>query len=203
MKGFNRRNQLFSLCGLNCGLCPMFLNKNCPGCGAGEGNQSCKIARCSMEHDSVEYCFQCSEYPCEKYENIDNYDSFITHQNQKSDLYVARRLGIDVYNSIQKEKAKILDMLLSDYNDGRKKTFFCVAVNLLDLQGLHEILAQIEDTPEVETWKLKEKSRFIAELLQEEAEKNGISLKLRRKSDENGKEYLYEIYMYGYIGRGH
>ena len=35
---------------MNCGLCPMFLNKNCPGCGGGEGNQTCKIARCSMEH---------------------------------------------------------------------------------------------------------------------------------------------------------
>lgn len=57
MKGFNRQNQLLSLCGLNCGLCPMFLNKNCPGCGGGEGNQSCKIARCSMEHSGVEYCF--------------------------------------------------------------------------------------------------------------------------------------------------
>ena len=53
MKGFNRPNQLFSLCGLNCGLCPMFLNKNCPGCGGGEGNQSCKIAKCSMEHDGA------------------------------------------------------------------------------------------------------------------------------------------------------
>ena len=27
MKGFKRQNQFFSLCGLNCGLCPMFLNK--------------------------------------------------------------------------------------------------------------------------------------------------------------------------------
>ncbi len=34
MKGFNRPNQLFSLCGLNCGLCPMFLNKNCPAAAA-------------------------------------------------------------------------------------------------------------------------------------------------------------------------
>ena len=33
------QNQLFSLGGLNCGLCPMFLNKYCPGCGGGEGNQ--------------------------------------------------------------------------------------------------------------------------------------------------------------------
>ena len=78
MKGFKRQNQLFSLCGLNCGLCPMFLNKNCPGCGGGEGNQTCKIARCSIEHDGVEYCFQCGEYPCEKYEHIDDFDSFIT-----------------------------------------------------------------------------------------------------------------------------
>ena len=25
MKGFTRENQMFSLCGLNCGLCPMFI----------------------------------------------------------------------------------------------------------------------------------------------------------------------------------
>lgn len=36
MKGFNRKNQFLSLCGLNCGLCPMFLNKNCPSCGGGK-----------------------------------------------------------------------------------------------------------------------------------------------------------------------
>ena len=42
MKGFNRPNQLFSLCGLNCGLCPMFLNKNCPGCGGGGGTNPAK-----------------------------------------------------------------------------------------------------------------------------------------------------------------
>ena len=85
MKGFKRQNQLFSLCGLNCGLCPMFLNKNCPGCGGGEGNQTCKIARCSIEHDGVEYCFQCGEYPCEKYEHIDDFDSFSPFKYSKKD----------------------------------------------------------------------------------------------------------------------
>lgn len=43
MKGFKRQNQLFSLCGLNCGLCPMFLNKNCPGCGGGEETRHAKL----------------------------------------------------------------------------------------------------------------------------------------------------------------
>ena len=41
MKGFERKNQLFSLCGLNCGLCPMRLGNYCGGCG--NGNQSCEL----------------------------------------------------------------------------------------------------------------------------------------------------------------
>ena len=181
MKGFNRENQLFSLCGLNCGLCPMFLNKYCPGCGGGEGNQSCKIARCSMEHDNVPYCFQCSEYPCEKYDHIDDFDSFITHRRRKSDLEKARQYGVETYNAEQIEKAKILDIFLSGYNDGRKKTLFCVAVNLLELQELQSILSEIERQSDMETMTLKEKSAFVAGLLQDAAVTKNIDLKLRKK----------------------
>lgn len=181
MKGFNRTNQLFSLCGLNCGLCPMFLNKNCPGCGGGEGNQSCKIARCSLEHGSVEYCFQCGEYPCEKYDHIDDLDSFITHRRRKADLDKARQSGIEAYNAEQMEKAEILDLLLSNYNDGRKKTLFCVAVNLLELQELHAVLHEIESRSDKEPLTLKEKSAFVENLLQVVASKKKIDLKLRKK----------------------
>ena len=83
MKDFIRTDLEFSLCGLNCGLCSMRLGGHCPGCGGGEGNQSCKIAKCSLQHGKPEYCSHCQEFPCEKYEEIDAVDSFITHQNQK------------------------------------------------------------------------------------------------------------------------
>ena len=86
MKGFKRENQLLSLCGLNCGLCPMFLGKYCGGCG--KGNQSCAIAKCSLEHGKVEYCYECEQYPCEKYLNIEDFDSFITHKRQKAEIVV-------------------------------------------------------------------------------------------------------------------
>ena len=122
MKGFKRGNPLFSLCGLNCGLCPMKIGGHCSGCGF--GNQSCRIAKCSLEHGSVEYCFQCEEYPCGRYEHIDDYDSFITHQHRKSDLEKAEHIGMSAYNQEQEEKAEILEVLLSDYNDGRRKTFY-------------------------------------------------------------------------------
>ena len=65
MKGFVRNNQYLSLCGLNCKLCPMSLAGHCSGCGV--DNQSCKIARCSIEHEKIEYCFQCGSFPCSNY----------------------------------------------------------------------------------------------------------------------------------------
>ena len=45
MKGFERENQLFSLCGLNCGLCPMFLGNHCGGCGNKGSRRDSKAVR--------------------------------------------------------------------------------------------------------------------------------------------------------------
>ena len=134
-----------------------------------------------MERDGAQYCFQCSEYPCEKYDYIDDFDSFITHRNRKSDMEKAKRLGIDAYNAEQAEKANILEVLLSNYNDGRKKTLYCVAVNLLELQDLQTILKEIERKPDMETMTLKEKSAFVAGLLQDAAAAKNIDLKLHKK----------------------
>ena len=82
MKGFSREDQRVALCGLSCGLCPMRLGGHCPGCGGGAGNQSCKLARCALERGGVEYCFQCADYPCQRYQDFDRYDSFLTHQRR-------------------------------------------------------------------------------------------------------------------------
>lgn len=134
-----------------------------------------------MEHGGVEYCFQCSEYPCEKYSHIDDFDSFITHRNRKSDMEKAKRFGIDAYNAEQAEKANILEVLLSNYNDGCKKTLFCVAVNLLELQELQTVLREIDRKPDMKTMTIKEKSAFVAGLLQDAAAEKNIDLKLHKK----------------------
>lgn len=176
MKGFTRKNQLFSLCGLNCGLCTMRLGGHCGGCG--NGNQSCKIARCSLEHGGVEYCCECPHYPCEKYERVDEYDSFITHRNRRADLEKLRTMGAERYNVEQEEKVRLLDYLLSTCNDGRRKTLFCLAVNLLERSEVQAVVDRLaaSDLPTV-----KERAAYAAELLQEIAGKRGISLKLNRK----------------------
>ena len=71
MKGFDRDYPWLSLCGLNCRLCTLYMDQYCPGCGGGEGNQSCAIARCSLSHGGVTFCSQCGEFPCARYEQAE------------------------------------------------------------------------------------------------------------------------------------
>lgn len=181
MKGFKRGNLLLSLCGLNCGLCPMHLDRYCPGCGGGEGNQSCRIARCSLGHEGIEYCWQCGEFPCGHYLGADEYDIFITRRNQIKDLRKAEEMGTEQYNREQRQKIQILEKLLAGYNDGRRKTFFCVAVNLLELKEIREVMEHLSGVPDFDSRTVKEKAAYAVQLFQEKAESQRIELKLRRK----------------------
>lgn len=138
---FNRTDGLFSLCGLNCGLCPMQIRGECSGCFNGSTcYQSCPIAPCSVRHGNVQYCYQCEEYPCRRYDGIDAYDSLISHRNQKRDLMKAKQVGNEAYLDEQREKKKILTRLLQDYDDGRRDVFYCLAVNMLEVLDLKEAM---------------------------------------------------------------
>jgi vacuolar-type H+-ATPase subunit I/STV1 len=159
----------------------MKLDNYCPGCGGGAGNQSCVIAKCSLQHGAIEYCYLCSEYPCEKYKGIDEFDSFITHRNQLKDMKKAQRIGIEQYNLELKEKARILKHLLTNYNDGRRKSFFTIAVNLLDLHDLKNIIEQINSKAAYESLTLKEKANVAVIVFQTVAEQKNIVLKLNKK----------------------
>lgn len=181
MKNFRRQYSLFSLCGLNCGLCPMHLDNYCPGCGGGTGNQPCGIARCSQNHDGIEYCHMCDGYPCEKYDGIDIFDSFITHRNQLKDFKKVRQIGINAYKAELNEKQKLLKYLLNNYNDGRKKSFFCIAVNLLELQDLQFVMEQIANELKSGDLTLKEKSKLAEIQFQNMAQKRNVVLKLNKK----------------------
>ena len=178
MKGFERKNKYLSLCGLNCALCPMYVGGYCPACGGGAGNQSCRIAACSIGR-KVEYCFECGEYPCARYEGMDDADSFITHKNRRADFERAKTAGTDAYGAEQREKEAILREFLR-FDDGRSKSRFCLAVNLLGLDVLREILAE---TSEAAFSRLsgKEQAAWLTARFRGAAERAGVELRLRKK----------------------
>jgi len=183
MKNFNRNDRSFSLCGLNCALCTMRIDGYCPGCGGGSGNQSCSIARCSIEHGKFEYCSECEKYPCPKYNGITQFDSFITHRHQLLDMAKMNEMGIDKYHVKLEQKLQILKYLLDNYNDGRRKTFFCLAVYLLDLSDSENVVQQIKEqiAPEMT---VEEKSSVAVKCFDAVAKEKGITLKMNKKTSK-------------------
>ena len=143
-----RKYSLFSACGLNCGLCPRYYtdgDSKCPGCGGknfSEKHPSCGVLSCS-QRNAIEYCYLCKEYPCKKYDKWEK-DSFITHQNMMKDFEKVKAIGIKAYQKELNEKINILNVLLDNYNNGRRTNFFCIAVNLLELNDTKIVMKQIE-----------------------------------------------------------
>lgn len=119
-------------------------------------------------------------YPCGIYESFDEYDSFITHFNRKDNFELLKEKGEDFYNDIQREKRRQLDFLLSECNDGRRKTFFCTGVNLLETRTIEEAVRELKTKPDFENMTVKEKGDFVSEKFKEAALKKGVEIKLRK-----------------------
>ncbi len=96
----------------------------------------------------------------------------MTHRNQLSDMEKARK-DMDAYTNEQIQKRQILDRLLNDYNDGRKKTLFCLAVNLMPLSDLKDIFVESDMA-----LPLKDRAKLMEDRLRE---RSTVELKLRKK----------------------
>lgn len=181
MKGFTRENHTIGLCGLTCGLCPMQMDGYCPGCGGGEGNQSCRIAKCSMEQGGFAYCFQCRKYPCEKYTDFDQWDYFVTHQSRKREMARLAELGEAALTAEVLEKKTLLQVLLATCNGGRRKTFFALAVNLLPFSVSREILRTVQQRADWGSLSVKERENLVVPMFKEAAQQREMVLQLRKK----------------------
>ena len=181
-----REYPLFSACGLNCGLCPRYQMdgvSKCPGCAGKdflEKHPKCGVLSC-CQRKGIEYCYQCDEFPCKKYDNADKFDSFITHLHQFRDLEKAKNLGINAYKQELNEKIYVLEQLLVNYDDGRHKSLFCLAVNLLEAEDGKLVLKRLNADTQANAPR-KEKAAYAAKLLQAMADQQSIPLKLRKKT---------------------
>ncbi len=156
----------------------MQIRGDCSGCFNGSTCcQTCPIAPCSVRHGNVQYCFQCPEYPCRRYDGIDAHDSLISHRNQKKDMLKAKEMGIEAYLKEQRAKKEILNRLLDHYDDGSKDVFFCLAVNMLDVDDLTEVLSIADRNTVGQT--RREKGTFAEKQLRACAGQRGIPLLLR------------------------
>lgn len=183
-----RKYPMFSACGLNCGLCPRYQmdgSSKCPGCSGKDflsKHPKCGVLSC-CHRKGYEYCFECGDFPCPKYDGADQKDSFITHLRQFRDMDKAKALGIDAYKKELDEKTATLENLLTNYNDGRRKSFFCLAVNLLELQDVRRVMEQIAGETKRD-YTAKDKADMAVRLFKNMAAQRHISLKLRIQKEK-------------------
>jgi len=86
--------------------------------------------------------------------------------------------GIEQYQAELNEKISFLEYLIRNYNDGRRKSFYCTSVNLLDLADLYDIKERIQKLDE--TIARKEKIKIIELWFEEKAKSKNIDLKLKK-----------------------
>ena len=177
-------------CGLDCGSCPTYYTKGpsrCPGCCGTDFFQkhpSCSSITCCVKNKDFETCAECEEFPCSKIDKWDAGDSFISHMACLSNLRYIKTIGIEKFFEIQKRRIEMLERMLEQYNEGRSKSFYCIAAALLSVDDLEEALKTSEEQIKIDNISktdLKSKSKLLKGILNGLATKDGIILKLRKK----------------------
>jgi len=174
-------------CGLSCRLCPGYVMKTksrCHGCKTEWRLQGpCSILHCTVKR-SVEFCGDCEESKtCEKWkrhrERGKKYDSFKCYQKLEDDIAFIQKYGLAEFRKSQKVREKLLWKLLDGFNEGRSKSYFCLAATVLDVGELKEAVEEAGSNSK--GLDIKEKAKLTHSILDGIAEKKGYYLKLRKK----------------------
>ena len=184
----NKKYYTLGCCGIDCALCPRYYTEGkskCPGCfgeNFAEKHPPCSFVTCCVKNHDLEVCGECNDFPCEKYRNEKILkDSFVTHKKMMKNQESVQRNGIEKYIKEQNIRITILEKILSDYNDGKNKSYYCIATALLTIESLNQSLVETKNrmqTEKIPDNDYKSKTRILKSILEEYADKEHVELKL-------------------------
>jgi hypothetical protein len=175
------------VCGLSCRLCPIYnteAESRCLGCkSTNRMAVGCPFITCAVKKKGIEFCWDCEENKtCEKWrkhlEAGKKIDSFKCYQKLEDDILFIQKNGINQFEKIQKNREHLLKEMLRDFNEGRSKSYYCIAATVLDVEELIEVLNCAKK--ESNGLDAKGKSKVLHSILDDLAGKKGYCLKLRK-----------------------
>jgi len=143
----------------------------------------CPFITCAVKNKGVEFCWQCKENEtCEKWRKHREFskrvDSFICYQKLEDNITFIQKNGVHEFEKIQKKREDLLKEMLHEFNEGRSKSYYCIAATVLEIEELEEALTKAKkDSIGLE---IKGKSKVLHSILNEIAERKNYYLKLRR-----------------------
>jgi uncharacterized protein DUF3795 len=175
------------VCGLSCRLCPSFVMKTksrCHGCKTEwRLGGPCSILHCAVKRN-IKFCGDCEENKtCQKWkrhrEHGKKYDSFKCYQKLEDDIAFIQDNGLDEFRRSQIIKGKLLKDMLDHFNEGRSKSYYCIASTVLNVDDIEKAIDEAKSKSR--GLDIKEKAKLLHSILDNIASKNNISLKLRKK----------------------
>jgi len=162
----------------------MKTKSRCHGCKT-EGRLvgPCSILHCAVKRN-IEFCGECEEsITCEKWkrhrEMGKKYDSFKCYQKLEDDIDFMEKYGLAEFRKSQKVREKLLRKMLDQFNEGRSKSYYCLAATVLDVSELENAIA--EARRDLKGLDIKEKARLLHSILDRIADEKKYYLKLRKK----------------------
>ena len=143
----------------------------------------CPFHNCAIRKKEVEFCGFCPENAtCERWkkhrEASKEHDSIVCYQKLEDNIAFIRQNGIEEFEKLQINREKLLRQVLSEFNDGRSKTLYCVAATVFEIYELENVLKQAREKSR--NFDPKQKAAVMHSLLDKVAEKKHYLLKLRK-----------------------
>lgn len=175
------------ICGLSCRLCPSH-NSNAPSRCAGCKSEvrmavGCTFIRCAVNKKGLEFCWDCDEHKtCEKWrkhrEFSQNRDSFKCYQKLDDNIAFILKNGVKAFEKTQQQREKLLTEMLNEFNEGRSKSYFCIAATVMKIDEL--VTALKKARKKAQGLEIKARAKILHAILDEIAERNNYNLKLRK-----------------------
>jgi hypothetical protein len=176
-----------AICGLSCRLCPHYHTEGSSRCGGCKTESrtcaGCPFITCALKKKGVEFCWDCDENEsCGKWkkhrEAGKRADSFKCYQKLEDDIAFVHKNGVDAFETLQKKRECLLREMLGEFNEGRSKSYYCIAATVMETGELETVLS--EARKKSDGLDMKEKARVLHSLLDEIARQRNYLLKLRK-----------------------
>ena len=129
-------------------------------------------------------CIECEDFPCERYRRIfwaTDQESGVAQENLKR----IKRVGLEVWLEEQRERRLLVEELLTNYNEGRSMSFYCLACTLMPLNLVSKAVDEAREiliNNQVDDSDIKAKAKTVKLVIQDLAAQCGIDLRPRKKS---------------------
>ncbi|MGI6642564.1 MAG: hypothetical protein ACOX3V_00875 [Bacillota bacterium] len=135
-----------------------------------------------MRGRRIEFCWECEESDtCERWQAHRDAgkrsDSFKCYQKLEEDILFIRTHGIDPFIEEQETRRNLLGEMLFGFNDGRSKSYYCIAATILEVDELRGAIHRA--SAESDGLDAKAKARTLRDLLEAIAQVKRYCLRLR------------------------